>query len=544
MKKLLLCLMLASTSFISFSQTVPLTTNWSILSGNPSFTSLGLSNAASIAYDGTGHKLYVADRNAPQIKILQLNPLNLGNYTISGNLTIKADWLGTFKFNKIRVATDGAIYATSLYNAASATTAGKLYIYRWENDADTEPSSFELNVTGRFGDALAVYGTGANTKIYVGGSGTGIAPNNVQDKMLVLGFDVNNKIVVQNIVSVGGNNFSRGSISPISDTEIIINGPQSVGIRKIKLNPDYTIADTKVLSSTVLDALYSNAQYFESGIKKYIVLSGSVIGSAPASNIGVRMRVVDVTSALSGLASSATLSSSAELYSETPAAVSGGSNPNGYADVVIRKNADGTHTFFHLVYGHGLASYTTDGTLPVSLSSFNAALVKGESTLTWSTASETNNKGFEVLRSTDGKSFSVVDFVASKAANGNSSTSLNYSYVDRKAQSGISYYRLKQIDLNGTSELFDQIKSVNLILNATAVQVYPNPATSYVKVKTSTTDFKNLKYDLFDLNGKLVLSEKGKDTEQELSLKGLAPSVYYLKVSTNTEQKMVKIIKN
>lgn len=522
MKKLLLCLMLASASFISFSQTVPLTKDWYIAPA--AGTAVTINNSSIAYYNG---KLYVADRNN---KIFIVNPLN-GSWSATNVLFTDPLWTESYKYTKIRVSSDGAIYAVAmgLVSSGSAT----LYIYKWDSDADVTPTRSVINVPKRVGESLAVVGTGTNATIYVSG-----ATNNQMYMCTTTDGDTFtlNKTIVLNATT---DNYARGSISPISDTEFIINGPSSVGIRKITIDKTLGTVLSTTSIPTPIEPVYSNAEYFEDGTRKYLTLSGSVIGATPTNNVGVRIRIYDITTITAPV-----LVSASEMFSATPPPVTGGSNPSGYADAIAIKNANGSHTFFHVVFGHGLASYTTDGTLPVSLSSFNAALVKGESTITWSTASETNNKGFEVLRSTDGKSFSVVDFVASKAANGNSSTSLNYSYVDRKAQSGISYYRLKQIDLNGTSELFDQIRSVDLKLNATAVQVYPNPATSYVKVKTSTTDFKNLKYDLFDLNGKLVLSEKGKDTEQELSLKGLAPSVYYLKVSTNTEQKMIKIIKN
>jgi Secretion system C-terminal sorting domain len=540
MKKLLLSIaFIATTGFATVAQTVPLQSNWKILAGDAYYNTLNLSAVSSVALKKpVMDVLYVLDRVNGKINLLDVsNPTS--PVVMPKTLTPTVATIATFKMNKIRVAEDGVIYATSLQIAAAGN---KIFINRW-SDHDSSPTSYEISANGlRAGDSFAVYGTGANTRFFIGGAGN--------TQIIICKYDVDGTtIVLDKYVTTHATTIeqARGSISAVSETQLWIESPTSpLKARKVTVGVS-TTTDDAVISNSNTDYApeYSNAEYFGEGSKKYLAVFGAVVGGTAGStlattNKGYEFKIFNISNS----ETNPTQVSFTKLFDIPAVNTLGGSNTSGFADVGIQKHSDGTYTFYHAVFGGGLASYTSTLALPVSLSSFNAALVKGESTITWSTASETNNKGFEVLRSTDGKSFSVVDFVASKAANGNSSTSLNYSYVDRKAQSGISYYRLKQIDLNGTSELFDQIRSVDLKLNATAVQVYPNPATSYVKVKTSTTDFKNLKYDLFDLNGKLVLSEKGKDTEQELSLKGLAPSVYYLKVSTNTEQKMIKIIKN
>lgn len=88
--------------------------------------------------------------------------------------------------------------------------------------------------------------------------------------------------------------------------------------------------------------------------------------------------------------------------------------------------------------------------LPVEWLSFTATCNNGRVQLNWSTASEENNRGFEILRSVDGNEFLPLSFV-----NGHGTTSMlhTYSYSDATPPAGIIYYRLRQLDYNGAYEL-------------------------------------------------------------------------------------------
>ncbi|MDQ8005120.1 MAG: T9SS type A sorting domain-containing protein [Pedobacter sp.] len=531
MKKLLLSFAFLAIGVAASAQTLLLNTDWYKLRRDAEVVFGTTQERSSIAYNKSTDKLYLVDRNN---KIQILNPAT-GALASPSELPVPtnlaATWPESYKFNKLRVADDGAIYAINLAINTDANNR-KFCIYRWASETDANPTRVEWAVTIRKGDSFAVTGTGSNTKLYVGGSGNAV--------ITVFGVDAGGTVSQLYEMSTTTNNHARGSISPISANEFVINGPSSVGIRKVTLNvagTDIDNSQTTTFLST--ENIFSNAEYFVNGTKKYVALSGSVIGGTPTNNAGVKFKLFDITT----LASPVYLSY-AELFPETPTAVTGGSNPNGYADVAIKRHANGTHTFFHLVFAHGLASYTTTVTLPVSLTSFNAALVNGQSTLAWETASETNNKGFEVLRSTDGKDFTKIGFVDSKGQNGNSSTALSYSYVDRTAKAGVNYYQLKQIDLNGDNELFKDVKSVNVSLNGSDVVVFPNPATTYVTVSAGSADFKDIKYEVFDASGKKVLSEKATAEQQDISLSKLPASIYFLKISKNGDvQKTVKLVK-
>jgi hypothetical protein len=137
--------------------------------------------------------------------------------------------------------------------------------------------------------------------------------------------------------------------------------------------------------------------------------------------------------------------------------------PGGYGNVVSSGTGAVTDRF-------DVAAFTQ--IIPVELVSFSYSLIGNDVILNWSTASETNNKGFEVQKSLDGKSFTQIGFI-----NGNgTSTNLNqYSFIDNNV-SGTVYYRLNQIDFDGTSKLTNIIEvNTNSVVSYILKQNYPNP---------------------------------------------------------------------
>lgn len=90
--------------------------------------------------------------------------------------------------------------------------------------------------------------------------------------------------------------------------------------------------------------------------------------------------------------------------------------------------------------------------LPIKLSSFTAYKKDATAELKLTTEKEIQNRGFYIERSNNGSTWLNLGFVASKAADKNSSTKLDYSFIDKKPLNGNNNYRLKQIDLDGTIE--------------------------------------------------------------------------------------------
>ena len=102
--------------------------------------------------------------------------------------------------------------------------------------------------------------------------------------------------------------------------------------------------------------------------------------------------------------------------------------------------------------GQAVARCTTQQTLPVELTSFEAVRIEGNVRLEWTTASELNNDYFEVLKSYDGEIFSIIGYVD---GHGTSSEVIDYSYTDSEPKQ--AYYRLRQLDYDGQFEYSDVV---------------------------------------------------------------------------------------
>lgn len=140
--------------------------------------------------------------------------------------------------------------------------------------------------------------------------------------------------------------------------------------------------------------------------------------------------------------------------------------------------------------------------LPVELVSFDASLVERKVILNWQTASELNSNYFDILRSNDGENWSSIGTVP---ANGSSQEIIDYSLTDASPMNGVSYYRLKQVDLNGNFHLSD-IRSINNSSKVNQVKIYPNPTDKGLVTVVSDEPISSLL--VYNALGKVVFEAK------------------------------------
>ena len=143
--------------------------------------------------------------------------------------------------------------------------------------------------------------------------------------------------------------------------------------------------------------------------------------------------------------------------------------------------------------------------LPIQLLYFTATADKGQVDLSWATSMESNNNYFTVERSQDAVHFESIQQVNTEAVNGNSSVTLNYSTTDANPYAGLSYYRLKQTDLDGNAT-YAHIAPVDFAKTVT-VSVYPNPTVGTIYIKGLDASAKSIEIDWYDLSGKNLLQQ-------------------------------------
>ncbi len=143
---------------------------------------------------------------------------------------------------------------------------------------------------------------------------------------------------------------------------------------------------------------------------------------------------------------------------------------------------------------------TNSSALPVELVNFEAEIQNSATLLTWATATEINNRGFEIERSGDGKEWMAIDFVN---GHGTSEGFVEYEYLDARPLQGMNYYRLRQIDFDGNEQRHG-IKAVKFEGNTDRFQVYPNPVKSGQDLTIVATGNTSVFFVLSDMYGRPV----------------------------------------
>ena len=148
----------------------------------------------------------------------------------------------------------------------------------------------------------------------------------------------------------------------------------------------------------------------------------------------------------------------------------------------------------------------------------------------WETATELNNDYMAVERSADGRRFDEIGRVQGA---GNSNTPLRYELLDEQPLSGRSYYRLRQVDFDGTTSYSD-VRSVNLqSAGGGVIRVHPtasNGKAPLTVVLPSVGKQGQVTLDIFHANGTLVHSVRlPLDRQQQLQLPTLSPGTYVIR---------------
>jgi len=167
---------------------------------------------------------------------------------------------------------------------------------------------------------------------------------------------------------------------------------------------------------------------------------------------------------------------------------------NGTSGALIRNIVSGVNAQYVTLVDFSI--------IPVELTSFVGSTVNGTAVLNWNTATETNNSGFELQRSSDRINFSNIAFVPGF---GTTTEPRSYSYTDKSANNGTYYYRLKQIDYNGAFA-YSQIVEVDVAapIEFALIQNYPNPFNPSTVISYSIPQNSYVTLKVYDIIGNEV----------------------------------------
>ncbi len=183
--------------------------------------------------------------------------------------------------------------------------------------------------------------------------------------------------------------------------------------------------------------------------------------------------------------------------------------------------------------------------LPVELTSFTAQKNGSIVSLKWTTASELNNKGFEVQRSVDGSAWVNAGFVTGA---GTKETSTEYSFSERFSSAGTISYRLKQTDFDGTYKYLGPVEiNSDLELSYSLQQNFPNPFNPATVINYSTALEGMVTITVYDILGKKVatlVNEAQKAGNHQISFKpvDLTSGIYFYEMVTPGFTKKLKML--
>ncbi len=215
---------------------------------------------------------------------------------------------------------------------------------------------------------------------------------------------------------------------------------------------------------------------------------------------------------------------------------------------------------FLLVGTHGNGMFYTEvpDPLPVELIAFSGQFVNGSVRLTWSTATEINNYGFEIERAVKQQNgfipVNVWQKIGFVEGHGNSNSVKDYSFTDNNVSYGTYFYRLKQIDIDGSYHFSEaiEVQAGEIPGSFVLEQNYPNPFNPSTTIKFVTKEKTFAELKIFDSIGREAamlfngITDAGRVYSIEFDASsvsgGLASGIYYYRLKTDNSNLVKKMV--
>jgi len=225
----------------------------------------------------------------------------------------------------------------------------------------------------------------------------------------------------------------------------------------------------------------------------------------------------------------------------------------------IATNPDGTHlvTGWAWSYGQGLGDVylvkLQDSVVPVELLSFTAETNGTDVILKWSTASETNNYGFDIERKESGEKSQSTEWNTIGFINGSGTTTETRSYFfeDENLSAGTYQYRLKQIDMDGTFEYLSEVEAeISPLKDFSLEQNFPNPFNPTTLIRFQLPEESLVVLKVYDILGKEIIELLNENKEAgvhqiEFNAQNLPSGTYIYRISAGDkiENKKMMLLK-
>lgn len=151
--------------------------------------------------------------------------------------------------------------------------------------------------------------------------------------------------------------------------------------------------------------------------------------------------------------------------------------------------------------------------------------------LTWETADDINNAGFEAERSTDGRNWMRLAVVQPQPSH-------KYEYIDNPLTEGIYFYRIRQVDFDGTYK-YSMVNMIRMNRD-NKILVWPNPVTENLFIQAP---FTNGSIDILDPGGRIIRKEIINATVTIIPVQQLAKGVYFIRIRRQDEVFTTRFIK-
>jgi hypothetical protein len=187
---------------------------------------------------------------------------------------------------------------------------------------------------------------------------------------------------------------------------------------------------------------------------------------------------------------------------------------------------------------------SVSATLPLNFLSFTGEVQGSATRLSWKTANEVNSRLFEIEKSNGNNFYKIGEL----AAYNNGALINDYAYTDARPAGGISYYRLRAVDIDGKYQYSDIVSVTRPVGELFVRKLYPNPFTDKLSITIETSRKQEILLYLYDLSGKLIRQQTTIATGgiQEIildKLDRLESGIYYLQSSVAGETNWIKLVK-